>query len=61
MGNLKKRRKQLKLTQKAVAERIGIAESAYQRYEQKNREPGVKTALKIAKALETTVEELYGE
>ena len=61
MEKLKNRREQLKLTQKVVAERIGIAESAYQRYERQNREPGVKTALKIAKALETTVEELYGE
>lgn len=61
MERLRKRREELKLTQKQVAERIGIAERAYQRYEQTSRLPNVKIGIKIAKALETTVEELYGD
>ncbi len=59
MSKLKERRDELRLTQRQVAEKIGIAESAYQRYEYNKMEPGVSMALKIAKALNTTVEELY--
>ena len=58
---LRNRREELGLTQKQVAEMIGIAESAYQRYEYYSREPSASTACKIAKALKCTVEELYGE
>lgn len=59
MSKLKERREELRLTQKEIAEKIGIAESAYQKYEYSKREPCVSTALKIASALNTTVEELY--
>lgn len=61
MNKLKQRRKELHLTQKQVAEKIGIAESAYQRYENTNRLPNIKVGIKIAKALETTSEALYGD
>ncbi len=59
MSKLKERREALGLTQRQVAEKIGIAERAYQRYEYDKRQPCVGTALKIALALNTTVEELY--
>ena len=49
----------MRLTQKEIAEKIGIAESAYQRYEKRVTEPSVSMALKIAKALKTSVEKLY--
>lgn len=58
-NNIKQRRQELKLTQKQVAERANLAESAYQRYERGDTMPLVLMALRIAKALETTVEELY--
>lgn len=58
---LKQRRQELKLTQKQVAERSNLAESAYQRYERGDVMPLVSMAIRIAKALETTVEELYIE
>ena len=58
---LKKRRQELKLTQKQVAERANLAESAYQRYERGEIVPLAFTAIHLAKALETTVEELYIE
>ena len=61
MNKLKSRREELNLTQKQVAERIGIAESAYQRYENTARLPNVKVGIKIAQALETTSEVLYGD
>lgn len=61
MGNkLKIAREKNGLTQKQVAETVGIAESAYQRYEH-GRIPTAKTAVKIARALRTTVEALYGD
>ena len=56
---LKQRRQELKLTQKQVAERANIAESTYQRYERGQIVPLAFTAVHLAKALETTVEELY--
>lgn len=59
MSKLKERREELRLTQRQVAEKIGIAESAYQRYEKRVTEPSVSMALKIAKALKTSVEKLY--
>lgn len=56
---IKQKREELNLTQKQIADKIGIAESAYQRYEY-GRLPNAKMAVKIARALKTTVEELYG-
>lgn len=58
---LKQRRKELNLTQKQVADRLEIAESAYQRYERGDCVPLVSMALRIAKVLETTVEALYSD
>lgn len=56
---LKQRRQELNLTQKQVAEKVGIAENAYQRYEKGNVEPLVFIAIKIANALKTNVEGLW--
>lgn len=61
MNRLKTRRKELLLTQKQVAKKVGIAESAYQRYENGENVPNACLAISIAKALETTVEDLYGD
>lgn len=61
MNRLKARREELNLTQKQVADRIGIAQQAYQRYETTERIPNTKVGIKLAKALETTVEALYGD
>ncbi len=60
MLKLKERREAMSLTQKQVAEQIGIAESAYQRYERGAAIPNAKMAVRIAKSLKTTVEEIYG-
>ena len=56
---LKNRRIELGYTQKQVADKIGIPESAYQRYECTKRLPNAVMACKIADALQTTVEKLY--
>ena len=61
---LKERRKALGMTQRQVADAVGIAESAYQRYEYGTQDPNVYMAIKIAKALDFYVEDLfilYGE
>lgn len=59
MNNLKKRREELKLTQKQVADALKIDVRLYQYYEAGQREPRASTAKKIAIALKTTMDELF--
>ena len=59
MNLLKKRRKELNLTQKEVATELGISWQAYQRYETNKVTPTVYMALKIANALNTAVEDIF--
>lgn len=56
---LKKLRQQANLTQKQLADVAGVTDTCYQRYEYGDTEPRVRTAIRIAKALNTTVEELW--
>lgn len=56
---LKEYRIKNKLTQKQIAERAGLKESAYQRYEYGECAPSVWTAIRIARALGTTVEKIF--
>ncbi len=58
-NNLKAIRNERKLSQQAVSDKANIYIRLYQYYEAGEREPGVYTALKIAEALNTTVEELF--
>ena len=53
-------RKQSAKTQTQVAKEVGIAKNAYQRYEQGKVIPNAKLGNKIAKALNTTSENLWG-
>lgn len=48
-------------TQAQVAKEVGITEQAYQRYEYGKIEPRARTAIRIARAVESTVEEIFGE
>ena len=59
-NKLKKARENAGLTQKQVADAVGIKEQAYQRYEY-SMIPNAVLACNIAKALGVTVEQLYGE
>lgn len=59
MSRLKVRREELNLTQKQVADICGMKESQYQGYERGRHEPVASIAIKVAKALETTVEALF--
>lgn len=61
MNRLKARREELNLTQKQVADRIGIKPQQYQLYEYKKMLPNVELGIAIARALETTAEALYGD
>lgn len=59
MQTLKTHRVRSKLTQKELAGKVGITETAYQRYEYGERVPNARTAIRIAQALNTTVEKLW--
>ena len=52
---LRAAREQSGKTQAQVAKEIGVSELSYQRYEYDKREPGVRTAIRIARALNSTV------
>lgn len=57
---LRAAREQSGKTQAQVAKESYISEKTYQSYEYDKREPGVRTAIRIAKALNSTVEDLFG-
>ena len=59
MNNLKKRREELSLTQKQVADTLNLGIRLYQYYEAGQRQPSVQTAIRIAEVLQTTVEKLF--
>ena len=56
---LKKRREALGKTQREIADLAGISFRGYQNYELGLRKPSVDVARNIAKALGSTVEELF--
>ncbi len=58
--NLKKARLEKRLSQKEVAEAIGVAKSTYSLYESGKREPNVKTIKKIASFLGVSGDSLLG-
>ncbi len=58
--NLKNARERKGMSQKDVAEEIGVAKSTYSLYESGNREPNVKTIKKIADALNVSADDLLG-
>lgn len=58
--NLKHARERKGLSQKDVAEGIGVAKSTYSLYESGNREPNVQTIKKIADLLNVSADDLLG-
>lgn len=56
---LEKHRLELKLMQQEVADMAGISLISYQRYEHGSRNPQIHIAIRIAKALNTTVDNLW--
>lgn len=47
------------LTQRQLAEKVNILYQVFQRYENGTRTPSVEVAIRLARALNTTVEELF--
>ncbi len=58
---LKAAREKSGKTQAQVAKEAGVTERVYQGYEYDKNEPRVRTAIRIADALGTTVEALFRE
>lgn len=58
--NLKNARERKGISQKDVAEKIGVAKSTYSLYESGNREPNVQTIKKIADVLSVSADDLLG-
>lgn len=58
--NLKNARERRNMTQKEVADRIGVAKSTYSLYESGQREPNVQTIKKISDVLNVSADELLG-
>lgn len=58
--NLKAAREKRGLSQKEVAESIGVAKSTYSLYESGNREPNVQTIKKISDLLSVSADDLLG-
>lgn len=56
---LKNRRDEMGLTQVQIADKAGVTERSYQRYEADERIPDVHTAQLIAHALNSTIEALF--
>lgn len=59
-ANIRAERKAQKITQKQMAEKIGLHVNTYQRYERGDREMPANVLLKIADTLNKTTDELYG-
>ncbi|EME8160491.1 helix-turn-helix transcriptional regulator [Enterococcus faecium] len=59
MNKFKTKREEKGLSQVEVAKQAKIDVRQYQRYEYDEREPQARLAIKLAKILDTTVEELY--
>ena len=53
------RRQHLNMTQEELAQRIGVARPTIVFYEQGLRRPDIETAMRLARALECTVDDLY--
>ena len=56
---LKAAREKSGKTQAQVAEEANIGERSYQDYEYDKREPGVRTAIRIARVLNSKVDDLF--
>lgn len=58
-NRMKERREELGLTQKQLAEKLRMSEAYINKIENETRNINVVLAIRIAKALEATVEEIF--
>lgn len=61
MNQIKEFRKKQKLSQSVIAKEMKVKQNTISQWENDIRIPNVKQGLKLAKILETTVEDLYKE
>ena len=61
MLSSKRERERLELSQRQLAALVGVGKTTIGEIEREERLPNVVTAIRIAKALHTTVEELWSE
>ncbi len=59
MNKIKKFRIKNNLSQSDIANIMGIKQNTLSQWETEDRTPNIKQAIKLARILETTVEELY--
>lgn len=60
LQNLKKLREEEGISQKALAERIGVSQQSINKYENHNIEPDIETMIRIADHFNTSVDHLIG-
>lgn len=60
LDNLKVLRKEKNITQKELAEAIGVSQQSINKYENHNIEPDIGTLIRIADYFETSVDYLIG-
>ena len=58
--NLRKLRKEAKISQKKLAEDIGTSQQAINKYENHNIEPDIETLIRLAEYFDTSVDYLVG-
>ena len=60
LTNLKKLREDASISQKALADAIGVSQQSVNKYENHNIEPDIKTLIRIADFFDTSVDYLIG-
>lgn len=60
LENLRKLRDESKVTQKQLAEAIGVSQQSINKYENHNIEPDIETLIRIADYFNTSVDYLIG-
>jgi DNA-binding XRE family transcriptional regulator len=56
---LKKRRKELGMTQAEVAQKLGLMRQTYMNYENGKRQPGIETMKQLSQFFGKSLEELF--
>lgn len=59
--NLKAARKQLGLTQREVAEKLGVVESCYANWEQGRTEPNIEMLRNLGKLFDVSIDDLIND
>ena len=60
LSNLKKLRENTSISQKTLAEAIGVSQQSVNKYENHNIEPDIETLIRIADFFDTSVDYLIG-